>query len=85
MSQVEKDAAEKKVLSEIDKVEKEIDDPELAQGTAVEYSRVSGYYRASKYINHDTNKDDTSFNKGKYQEWSERKMYKVSWINNFVI
>ena len=78
MSQIEKEQSLKKISSDIEKIEKEIDNPELAQGTAVEYSRVSGYYRASKYINHDTNKDDTSFNKGKYQEWSERKMYKVS-------
>lgn len=78
MSQVEKDAAEKKVLSEIDKVEKAMEDPELCQGTAVEYSRVSGYYRASKYVNHLNGKMDSSFNSGKYQEWSERKMYQVS-------
>ena len=77
MSKFDKETAEKKIDAQIAEITKAMDDPDLAQGTSVEYSRVSGYFRASKYVNHMNGKMDSSFNTGKYQEWSERKMYKV--------
>lgn len=44
---------------------KAMEDPSLCEGTASVYSRVSGYYRATEL-----------WNKGKAQEFKERKVYK---------
>lgn len=77
MSKIEKETAEKKIDAQIAELTRAMANPDLAQGTASEFSRVSGYYRAAKYVNNYTGKMDSSFNTGKNQEFKERKMYKV--------
>jgi ribonucleoside-triphosphate reductase (formate) len=59
-----KDNQLKKIDSEISEIKERMADPDLAKGTALTYSRITGYYRVTD-----------NWNTGKAQEFKDRKLY----------
>ena len=61
-----KDTQLRNIYSEISEIKKKLMDPNLAQGTAITYSRITGYYRPVE-----------NYNIGKAQEFKDRKLYNI--------
>ena len=55
----------KQIEQEIAKIENKLNDPDLCEGTASTYTRITGYFRAIE-----------NFNIGKRQEYIERVEYR---------
>ena len=56
-----------KINEQIDQINSKLNDPNLCEGTAETYSRVSGYYRPT-----------TNWNEGKQEEFTQRLEYSLN-------
>ena len=64
--EMDKQAKLKALIAKKEEIESRIKDPKLCEGTASIYARVTGYYR-----------NVSNWNKGKAQEFIERKEYSL--------
>ena len=64
--EMDKQTKLKALIAKKEEIESRIKDPKLCEGTATVYARITGYYR-----------NVSNWNRGKAQEFSERKAYSL--------